>query len=279
MTHALFASLMVLAGSSPAQGAPAAAPLPTDAECAPLPDLRRPLSFRPGEMLAFELDALGARAGRMTIRVLPQKDGALPVQVEAETNTFFSKVRRLTGTATSYLNPKSLRPARYVEDALENGVRKVAEVNFEPRDHSVNVSFSTNEHQERARFRYANDGLDAAGAIYLLRQLPFQPGKTLCFDAYGVRKLWRVSGKVEGKERITLSLGEFNAWHLSGQAVRLDDPKHHREIHVWISDDARRLPLVALGVVDLGTVRATLTEVARPGEKRTRAESKETLRW
>jgi len=270
---------MVLAGSSPALGAPAAVPVPTDAECAPLPDLRRPLSFKPGEMLAFELDALGARAGRLTIRVLPQKDGALPVQAEVETNTFFSKVRRLKGAATSYLNPKSLRPAHYVEDALENGVRKAAEVNFEPKDHTVSGTFSTNERQERAKFRFANDGLDAAGAIYLLRQLPFQPGKVLCFDAYGVRKLWRVSGKVEGKERITVPLGEFDAWHLSGQAVRLDDPRHHREIHVWISDDARRLPLVALGVVDLGTVRATLMEVVRPGEKRIRAEGKETLRW
>jgi hypothetical protein len=279
MIYAFFASLMILAGSSPAPGAAAAARLPTDADCAPLPDLHRPLSFRSGEMLAFELDALGARAGRLTIRVLPQKDGALPVQAEAETNTFFSKVRRLKGTATSYLNPKSLRPARYVEDAVENGVRKVAEVNFEAQDHSVSMSYSANEREERAKFRYANDGLDAAGAIYLLRQIPFVPGKTLCFDAYGVRKLWRVSGKVEGKERITVPLGEFDAWHLSGQAVRLDDPKYHREIHVWISDDARRLPLVALGVVDLGTVRATLTEVARPGEKRTRAEGQETLKW
>src|SRR6266852_3305946 len=212
-------------------------------------------------MLAFDLDALGERAGKMTVRVLPQKDGQLPIQAEAETNTFFSKVRRVKGTATSYLNPKSLRPARYVEDALENGIRK------------------TDERAEQAQFRYANDGLDAAGAIFLIRQLPFRPGGTVCFDAYGVRKLWRVTGKVEGKERVTLPLGEFDAWHLSGMAVRLDDPKHRREIHVWISDDARRLPLAVMGVIELGTIRATLTEVARPGEKRRRAEGQESLKW
>jgi Protein of unknown function (DUF3108) len=247
--------------------------------CPPLPDLRRPLAFGPGEMLAFDLDALGARAGKMTVRVLPQKDGHLPIQAEAETNTFFSKVRRVKGTATSYLNPKSLRPARYVEDALENGIRKTAEVDFRAKDHTVKVSYKIDERAEQAQFRYANDGLDAAGAIFLIRQLPFHPGGTVCFDAYGVRKLWRVTGKVEGKERVTLPLGEFDAWHLSGMAVRLDDPKHRREIHAWISDDARRLPLAVMGVIDLGTIRATLTEVARPGEKRRRAEGQESLKW
>ncbi len=73
--------------------------------------------------------------------------------------------------------------------------------------------------------------------------------------------------------------GEFEAWHLAGEAVRTDDPRMRREIHVWISDDERRLPLVALGAIDLGTVRATLTAFSRPGDKKERAEGKEKLKW
>ena len=62
-------------------------------------------------------------------------------------------------------------------------------------------------------------------------------------------------------------------------AVRLDKPTQKREMHVWISDDARRLPLVAVGTIDLGAVRATLTAYSRPGEKQKRAEGKEELKW
>src|SRR5260370_31543994 len=141
-------------------------------DCPPLPDLRRPWALGPGEMLAFDLDALGARAGKMTVRVLPQKDGQLPIQAEAETNTFFSKVRRVKGTATSYLNPKSLRPARYVEDALENGIRKTAEVDFRAKDHSVKVSYKTAERAEQAQFPYPNIRLNPPAAIFLFRHLP-----------------------------------------------------------------------------------------------------------
>jgi len=183
------------------------------------------------------------------------------------------------GIATSYLNPRSLRPSRYVEDAVENGVRKTIEVDFRSKDHSVKVSYKVGDHAEQAQFRYANDGLDSAGATYLIRQLPLHLGGTICFDAFAVRKLWRVHGKVEGTERVTLPLGDFDAWHLSGTAVRLDDPRHRRELHAWISDDPRRLPLAVMGIMDWGTIRATLIEVARPGEKRRRVEGQETLKW
>ena len=36
---------------------------------------------------------------------------------------------------------------------------------------------------------------------------------------------------------------------------------------MWITDDERRLPLAAVGTIDLGAVRATLTSCSRPGEK------------
>src|SRR5262249_16724479 len=101
----------------------------------------------------------------------------------------------------------------------------------------------------------------------------------LCMDVYGIRHLWRLSGKVIGREHLNLDLGEFEAWHLTGEAVRLDDFSQRREVHVWISDDARRLPLVGLGNLDLGLVRATLSAFRRPGEKAQRAENKADMKW
>jgi hypothetical protein len=105
-------------------------PFPTDAQCVALGSIRQPLSFGPGESLEFDLDALGAKAGTMTMRVLPPRDGLLPVEVHAKTNTFFSKVRRVDGTATSYLLPKTLRPQRYYEDAHENEWHRISDVTF-----------------------------------------------------------------------------------------------------------------------------------------------------
>ncbi|MBI3184768.1 MAG: DUF3108 domain-containing protein [Myxococcales bacterium] len=272
-------ALALLAGHAAAQPAPPPAKVPTDAECRPLPALKLPLSFSPGEVLEYDLDALGAQAGKLTLKVLPQKNGALPVEVHAVTNTFFSKVRRVKGGGTSYLSPRTLRPSRYVEDATENEVRKTADVTFRSKDHQVKVVYTIGGGRGETEYRYAHDGLDVVGTIYLMRQLPLKEGMEVCFDAYGIRRLWRVFGKVAAREHVSLPVGEFDTWHLSGQAVRLDDHRWRREIHVWITDDERRLPLVAVGAIDLGAVRATLNAFTRPGDKKARAEGKENLKW
>lgn len=258
---------------------PTLAPPPSDAECTPLPPARSPFSFRPGETLEFDLDAMGAQAGRMTMRVLPQVDGKLPIEVKAQTNTFFAKIRRVSGVGTSYLNPKTLRPLAYVEDSTENEIHRQADVQFRPKDHSVHVTYRIATTPGQSHFRYAHDGLDVAGAVYLMRQLPLKANDRLCFDVYGIRTLWRLSGSVVAREHVSLPLGEFEAWHLAGTAIRLDDHRMRREIHVWLTDDEKRLPLAALGSIDLGTIRATLVGYTRPGERQVWAEGKENLKW
>ncbi|MGQ0506660.1 MAG: DUF3108 domain-containing protein, partial [Myxococcaceae bacterium] len=129
------------------------------------------------------------------------------------------------------------------------------------------------------RFQYANDGLDVAGAVYLMRQIPFKVDQPVCFDVFGIRSLWRMVGKVQTREHVSLPVGEFEAWHLVGVATRLDNPAMRREVHVWISDDARRLPLAAMGAIDLGAVRATLTGFSQPGKARVKAQGKESIKW
>lgn len=265
---------------SKAEAEQAEAPL-TVAPCtSALPALRTPMAFMPGEVLEFDLDAMGAQAGTMTMRVHKPKDGQLPIQVEAQTNTFFSKVRRVRGSATAYLHPRTLRPRRYVEDTLENEQRRKVDVAFGQKERTVRVDYQFGQ-RPKGQFNYTfdKDGLDVAGAIYLLRQLPLEDDLQLCFDVYGVRRMWRMQGSVVKREQVTTPLGQFNAWHMKGVAVRLDHPKQQREVHVWISDDARRLPLAAVGTIDLGAVRATLTAVSRPGEKPQKSEGQETMKW
>ena len=263
----------------PLAAAPAEPTIPTDAECLALPALRTPLAFSPGETLDYDLDALGAKAGRMTMRVLPIKDGSLPVEIRAETNTFFSKVRKVNGSGTSYLNPRTLHPNRYFEDATENEFHRIADVAFRAGQKQVHLKSTINGELAEWDMGWATEGLDVAGTIYMLRQLPLKEGLPICFDAYGIRRMWRTWGKVVGREHISMPVGEFDAWHIEGIAARLDQPSMRREIHVWITDDARRLPLAALGAIDIGTVRATLTGFSRPGDKQTRAEPKGNLKW
>lgn len=262
---------------APAPAAAVAAALPACNQR--LPALRSPLAFAPGEVLEFDLDAMGANAGKMTMQVQKKQDGSLPVQIKVQTNSFFSKVRRVDATAMSYLHPKTLRTSRYTEDATENEAHRTVDVAFNTKDRKVRVDYTLKGKKGQSNYTYDHEGLDVGGAIYMMRQLPMKEGMPVCFDVYGVRRMWRMAATVVKREHVSMPLGEFEAWHLSGVAVRLDKPSMTREVHVWISDDERRLPLAAVGTIDLGAVRATLTSYARPGEKAKQAEGKEQLKW
>jgi hypothetical protein len=262
---------------------PAAAPAvstSTVALCANgLPALRPSLAFMPGEQLEFELDALGAKAGMMRMRVQRHEAGEIPVQVEVQSSSFMSKVRRVRAKLTTYLHPKTLRPSRHVEDSVENEVPRKVDVLFGAKDRSVKMNAIVGKQTSNKNFTYDKDVLDVAGALYAIRQLNMKEGLPVCADVYVTRRMWRLSGTVLKREHVTTPLGEFDAWHLSGTAVRLDKPSMKREVHVWISDDARRLPLAAVGAIDLGAVRATLTSVSRPGEKTLEAGGMEDFKW
>jgi len=283
MRRALFSTLLIVAsaaahGSHSGRAATTApARVPSDNECAALGSPQRPL-FPVGETLEYDLDALGAEAGKLTLKVLPKQSEALPIEVTAHTNPFFAKVRRVKATATSYLHPRTLRPKRYVEDSTENEVARSADVSFRPESRQVTLDYKIADRAGKKVFRYAQEALDPVSAIFLVRQLPLKNGVSLCFDSYGIRSMWRVHGQVVGKEHVSLKVGEFDAWHLHGEAVRIDQPRTRREVHLWVSADERRLPLAAVGVMDFGAVRATLTRYARPdGVKR--ATGKESLKW
>jgi hypothetical protein len=252
--------------------------MPTDAECQKLPPLHPPYSFASGEELEYDVDAMGAKAGKLYLRVRPSLDGSLPLQAEAKPNTFFEKIRRISGGGISFVNPRDLHPVRYVEETFDNNVRRAARVAFFPKERRIDIEWENGRKNGKDSLRYANDALDTVGTIYMMRQLPLSADKRICFDVYGIQRMWRMDGRVVGREHVSLPVGEFEAWHLAGTAIRIDSPKDRREVHVWISDDAKRLPVVAMGVIDIGAVRATLNAYYRPGEKGVKAQGIESLK-
>lgn len=236
--------------------------------CARLPKPRSgPHPFPVGEVLGYDIDVMGVRAGKMSFEVLPRQGrGAkaeLPVRVRAQSNTFFNKVRKVDAEATSTLKARDLRPVRFHEDLHEDDKHRIGDVEFQPHKNVVQIAWRSDKRAGSARNEMGADALDYVGAIYLFRAIPMKIGQEFCFDVYAMRRMWRLEGKVEAREHVSTPAGEFDAFHISGVATRIGNARLKREVHVWISDDERRLPLAAMGVIDLGPVRAVLNSVER----------------
>lgn len=241
----------------------------TGEACAPMPPPARALPWEPGEKLAFDLDVLGAQAGKLSLVALPPigkgQSQELSFRALAASNSFFSKIRKVRGRSTSYVRARDMKPRRYREDSKEGKLTRGADVVFKRPNEGrfAQVDFTRNHVKGNAKLPYLHDAFDPLSVVYYLRTLEFTQDMPLCFDTYAIRKLWRVRGKVKGLETVKVPAGVFEAWHIEGEAVRTDKPDSKREIHIWISNDERRLPLAALGVIDLGPVRAQLTNVGK----------------
>lgn len=247
---------------------------PTAAECAPLPAVTGELPWKPGERLAYDIDFLGANAGKLALVALPPvgtgSSKEYPLRALGASNSFVSQVTKFRGRSTSYVRSRDLHPRRYREDSNEDGLIRAADVVFGKRADGakVTVDWKAGKQQGKRTQRYANDAFDPVAATYYLRAMPLAAGQAVCFDAYGLRYLWRVFGTVKGVETVTVPAGTFQAYHFAGTAVRLDNSRRHREIHLWISTDAARLPLAGMMTMDAGPVRAQLTSVgAAAGEE------------
>ena len=263
-------SLAVLA----ALPAAAAETLPSNAECRALPALpAHRLPLRAGERLQYDVDFLGGvKAGTVTLEVRAPEEQAgsltVPVSVHAESNDFFSKFGKLDSTAVTYLRPRDLHPLRYHEDFVESGRKYWTDVFFPSSGpHVVRTRYGNPTSTGERSYPFASDALDVVSAFYVLRSLDLKVGQSLCFDVYGSRTLWRIWGKVDARETIATPAGTFQTLRLAGEAARPSMPKVHRQIYLWVSDDPQRLPVVAMGDLDIGPMRAILSATGGAGPK------------
>jgi len=223
----------------------------------------------PGEVLAYRLDALGADVGSFEIRSeLPppaeRSKAVIQLTSRAKTSAFVStNMGRYETFATSLLG-RDFTPLRYREDVDENDLHRGTELEFPAENGKMTVKATKNGEPEPFTLDADPKLRDMISTLYLLRLLPLK--QPVCLEVFAGRKVWKLTGQMTEKETIDTPVGRFATLRFDGEGVRADDPRVRRSAHVWVSDDDRRLPLVAIGEVKGKTLRAQL--VSAPGLKR-----------
>lgn len=221
--------------------------------------------WRTGEALRFDLDLLGmVRAGALDVSVeRPISGGRLTtLRARARTVDGAASVRRLAGVALSWVDATTLLPERYTEEWLEDGVRRSTDVRFVPGAPQVTLAQTAGDRKGTRAFPREGAALDGVSALYRLRASVLAPGEPFCFDLVATGRYWHVQGRVAARqEKVETPAGTFETLRLDMTARRADDPRATRSVHLWISTDARRLPVAAVSEIDLGPVSAKLASV------------------
>jgi hypothetical protein len=98
---------------------------------------------------------------------------------------------------------------------------------------------------------------------------PLAPGKTYTFDIFSGGNRYVFAFKVMGRERLATALGDFDTLRIEPSVVWLSEGSFRSEASattIWVTDDARHLPVRIESAVYIGAIRVDLTRVTNgPG--------------
>ncbi|HEV7903032.1 MAG TPA: DUF3108 domain-containing protein [Pyrinomonadaceae bacterium] len=180
--------------------------------------------------------------------------------------------RKLFGIDFHYNSVSVVEPATF--RILTNSTRdeqgkrlRTSEAVFD-RTHNLLTWTQRNPNDPQAAPRVVTTPLqnashDLISAIYFLRTQPLEPGRTFELDISDAGAVYRIPVKVGERKRMKSVVGRVQTVRVDVGifgADRLVDRKG--EMTLWITDDARRLPVRARLNTDIGTLDITLKKVS-----------------
>jgi hypothetical protein len=225
-----------------------------------------PVPFRAGEALTYDVSwTTFLTAGQATLSVKERRPAGNSARyylvAEGRPSSTLQKLYHLYYKAESMLDTRTLRPAMATVYSDENGRTRHKISTFRSNgtvDYEIKTSTSS-----KSTIKMPATAQDPLGALYVLRAIALKPGQapfTIPVTDSGKSYSMRVT--VGGRESVRSGIGTLPAIKLtlvvSNTTDRTDKPS---QFTIWISDDARRLPLKLQAGLAVGSVQLTLARV------------------
>jgi hypothetical protein len=226
------------------------------------------IPFGPGEKLSYDISWTFIRAGTATLEVLPggEVDGrpAIHIRALAQSTPFVDKFYRVRDAMQSWIDPKVTRALLYQKDQEEG-------------DYVRHYLIRFNE-QGTMAFRYSKGALknavatqpgsfDPLSMLFLFRTRPLSVGYEFAAPVTDGDKAVMGKARVLRRETITTPAGEFDTFVVQPEikdigGVFRKSPK--ATLTVWITADARRIPVRVQSKVIVGHFSLELTGYEPP---------------
>jgi hypothetical protein len=175
----------------------------------------------------------------------------------AKTNDFVSSFYPVDSRVESILDGGDLLPKRMLFRRREGKRKNDFDVTF---DHAEGKVRSIKDGVAET-LPIPPDVQDGLTCLYYLRSLPMLvPGAPVFMNVHHDRKTYRLEVRVEGIEKLKAPWGEVETLRVLAvmpfQGIFLNEGN----IRVWVTNDARRIPVLMRAKVVVGAVTATLVD-------------------
>ncbi len=230
------------------------------------PKKAQAVPFAPGETLTYDVSwSSYVTAGSATLKVMERKPSygsdAYYIVAEGRPTPLLSKLYELYYKADTLLDVYSLLPQRgsvYSEEGKRHRM-KVTMFDQATKKASYEVQTRTVVKKDLAIPSYTQDALSA---IYVLRAIALKQGDKFVMPVCDGGETYKVQIQIGGVEPVKTGMGEVRAWKIT-PALPSGSAGGARRLTLWLSDDARRLPVRLQAQLAVGSFDLTLKTAGR----------------
>lgn len=223
-------------------------------------------AYGPGEALVYAISWSGVPAGRAVMSVVGGTDDAgRPVQrlvSIARSNKVVSLVYRIRDRIMSEIDPATGIPRRILVDQRHGTRTRIREVTFDQTNRRATTLQSK---RKPVTVDTPPNVHDIISCLYYLRSMDgLAPGKTVVVDVHEGKKNWRLLVHGEALERVTVPSGTYDTLRVRAE-VRFKGVFFDRgDVRLWLTEDARRIPVLVSIKIKMGRVLAELIHLTLP---------------
>ena len=249
---------------------PPAKPAPGTAKPAPAPakQVEHSVPFRIGETLSYDVGwSTYLTAGNATITVQQKKPSygstAYYIVAEGRPTALLSKLYTFYYKVDTLLDVYSLLPQRgsvYAEEGKRHRM-KATLFNQAAKKAQYEVTTATVVKKDMAVPPYTQDAL---AALYVLRSIPIKDGDKFNMPVCDNGNIYKVQMTVGAVESVQTGIGSIRAIKVTPLILDSKGTAPGRGIALWLSDDARRLPVRLEAQLAVGKFTLVLRQASGP---------------
>ncbi len=219
-------------------------------------------SFKVPEKFIYDLTWGGIKAGTASLELTNDGDRVKIVstaQSAGWVSVFYTVDDRIESILSHNPSFSSIgQPVRYRIKIREGKHRRDKEVVFDRSNNKANYrDYLKNEKKE---FDVPPSVFDPISSFYYLRTLKLTVGEPVYVTIFDSKKVWNVEVQVLRRERVTLPTGTFNTIVVKPNMKSEGIFYRKGEIFIWLTDDAKRIPVQLQTKVAVGHITATLVQ-------------------
>ena len=235
----------------------------------PVPERVVP-SFFFGERLVYDISWAGLRVGEA---VLQSESGepfngrdVFRLVSTAKSNKFLSYFYPVNDRVESIIDAKGLYSYKITLDQKHGMWQRNRVVQFDQEEHTAELQAKG----RTSKFDVPPQVQDSLSSLYYFRTIPnLISGTSVYINVHESKKNWKLEVQILGHETLRTALGTVPTIKVKAVVLYEGLLMNKGDLYVWLTDDARRIPVLMNGKVSIGSVTATLARLEPPQLKST----------